>query len=100
MATTLSVNLRPQRRIRRAFFVALGILLLTVTGVALWLYFIARSALPQLDGNIAVPGLHASVIVNRDSHGVPTIQAIDFEDLFFAQGYVTAQDRLFQMDSM
>ncbi len=38
--------------------------------------------------------------VVRDAHGAPTIEATNFDDLFFAQGYVTAQDRLFQMDGM
>ena len=60
----------------------------------------ARSALPQLDGRLAVPGLSAPVTVVRDAHGAPTIDAANFDDLFFAQGYVTAQDRLFQMDGM
>ena len=45
-------------------------------------------------------GLAAPVTVTRDSHGVPTIDAASVEDLFFAQGYVTAQDRLWQMDVM
>src|SRR5262249_55863879 len=40
------------------------------------------------------------VSVTRDSHGVPTIESATLNDLFFAQGYVTAQDRLFQMDLM
>ena len=45
-------------------------------------------------------GLSAPVTVTRDTHGVPTIEAATLEDLFFAQGYVTAQDRLWQMDVM
>jgi penicillin amidase len=53
-----------------------------------------------LDGTLAVPGLSARVTVTRDAHGVPTIDAANLEDLFLAQGYVTAQDRLWQMDSM
>ena len=60
----------------------------------------ARSALPQLDGTLHVAGLSAPVKVVRDTHGAPTITAANFDDLFFAQGYVTAQDRLFQMDGM
>jgi penicillin amidase len=40
------------------------------------------------------------VTVTRDSHGVPTIEAASLDDLFFAQGYVSAQDRLWQMDVM
>ena len=64
----------------------------------LWLFSIARSALPNIDGTVAVAGLSAPVSVARDGHGVPTIDAVTIDDLFFAQGYVTAQDRLFQMD--
>ena len=63
-------------------------------------YFIARSALPQLDGSLSVKGLSAPVNVTRDAHGVPAIEAANLDDLFFAQGYVTAQDRLWQMDVM
>jgi len=65
-----------------------------------YFYFIARSALPQLDGSLRAEGLTARVTVTRDAHGVPAIEAQTLEDLFFAQGYVTAQDRLWQMDAM
>ncbi len=65
-----------------------------------WLYWAARRPLPQLDGSVAVPGISSKVRVVRDEHGVPTIEAATLEDLFFAQGYVTAQDRLWQMDMM
>src|SRR5262249_3029003 len=50
------------------------------------------------DGNIAVSGLTAPVSVVRDTHGVPHLTAVSLNDLFLAQGYVTAQDRLWQMD--
>ena len=63
-------------------------------------YFMARGALPELDGALSAKGLAAPVTVIRDSHGVPTIEAANLNDLFFAQGYVTAQDRLWQMDAM
>ena len=78
------------------------LLLLTVLalGVVSYAYFVARAALPQLDGTLHVKGLSAPVRVTRDSHGVPAIEAVSLEDLFFAQGYVTAQDRLWQMDVM
>jgi penicillin amidase len=78
-------------------FAILLVLVLAVIGSA---YFVARSALPQLDGSLAVKGLSAPVKVTRDQHGVPAIEAATLEDLFFAQGYVTAQDRLWQMDVM
>jgi penicillin G amidase len=82
--------------------VAVIVLLLVVAGAGLgsWLLSIARSPLPQLDGELRVSGLSAPVTVVRDQHGAPTIEAATFEDLFFAEGYVTAQDRLWQMDAM
>ncbi|MHB8215859.1 MAG: penicillin acylase family protein [Candidatus Sulfotelmatobacter sp.] len=78
----------------------LGILALLAVGAIAVAYFVARAALPQLDGSIQVNGLSASVKVTRDAHGVPAIEAATLDDLFLAQGYVTAQDRLWQMDVM
>jgi len=52
----------------------------------------------QVAGTIAVDGLQAPVKVVRDRWGVPHIYASSRDDLFFAQGFVQAQDRLFQMD--
>ncbi|MGA8492394.1 MAG: penicillin acylase family protein [Terriglobales bacterium] len=101
MATIgVPVDSRPRLRILRIASFVLGLALLALLGVCAWLYSMARSALPQLDGKARVAGLSAPVTVIRDAHGVPTIEAANFEDLFFAQGYVTAQDRLFQMDGM
>ena len=74
--------------------------LLLVAGMAGYAYYVAHSALPLLDGRLQVNGLAAPVTVTRDGHGLPTIEAANFADLFFAQGYVTAQDRLWQMDIM
>jgi penicillin amidase len=59
---------------------------------------LAKSALAQIDGDIKVPGLRAPVTVVRDTWGVPHITAQSVDDLFFAQGYVMAQDRLWQME--
>jgi penicillin amidase len=76
------------------------ILILLIVGVVAYAYIVAHAALPQLDGNLSVRGLSAPVKVTRDQHGVPSIEAASLEDLFLAQGYVTAQDRLWQMDVM
>ncbi len=84
----------------RGFSIAALVLLAVLLGAAAWVYSIARAPLPKLDGSVAVPGLTAKVRVVRDNHGIPTIEAASPEDLFFAQGYVTAQDRLWQMDAM
>ena len=54
--------------------------------------------LPQLDGSLPVYGLAAKVTVQRDARGIPYIHASSLDDLVFAQGFVTAQDRLWQMD--
>ena len=59
---------------------------------------LAEHALAQIEGELSVPGLHATVEVIRDEWGVPHIYAENDEDLFFAQGYVMAQDRLWQME--
>jgi penicillin amidase len=75
-------------------------ILVILAGAAAYAWFVAYSALPQLDGRLQIKGLSAAVTVTRDAHGVPTIEANSLEDLFFAQGYVTAQDRLWQMDVM
>ena len=53
---------------------------------------------PQVSGTLAVTGLSAPVRIVRDTWGVPHIYAASQDDLFFAQGFVQAQDRLFQMD--
>ena len=53
---------------------------------------------PQVSGTIDVTGLSAPVRVVRDTWGVPHIYATTADDLFLAQGFVQAQDRLFQMD--
>jgi penicillin amidase len=55
-------------------------------------------SLPQTEGSIAVVGLTAPVRVIRDRAGVPHIYASNAGDLFLAQGFVQAQDRLFQID--
>ena len=59
---------------------------------------LARTALSQIDGDIVLDGLDAEVDVLRDRWGVPHIYAGSLEDLFFAQGFVIAQDRLWQME--
>lgn len=87
-------------RSARLIFYLLLLILVVLAAATGWFYSMARSALPQMDGKLRVAGLSALVTVVRDAHGAPTIEAANFDDLFFAQGYVTAQDRLFQMDGM
>ena len=91
---------RSRLRLWRTAGISLLILFLVFGAALLWLFSIARSALPEIDGAVEVAGLSAPVTITRDGRGVPTIDATTTDDLFFAQGYVTAQDRLFQMDLM
>jgi penicillin G amidase len=101
MATVTSLAYpRPRLRILRVVAFVLSLILLALVGLCGWFYSLARSALPQLDGRLRVLGLTAPVKVIRDGHGAPVIDAANLNDLFFAQGYVTAQERLFQMDGM
>ena len=58
----------------------------------------APPPLPQVSGTLAVSGVSQPVRIVRDRWGVPHIYAENERDLFFAQGFVQAQDRLFQMD--
>jgi penicillin amidase len=103
LMSTVTVTGVPASRRSTGVRILLWLLLivaLLAAGLAAYAYFIARSALPQLDGSLPVKGLSAAVKVTRDSHGVPAIEAATLEDLFMAQGYITAQDRLWQMDVM
>ena len=78
------------------FGIVLGLVAVLAVAGGYW-YLFARS-FPQTTGQIQVPGLEASVAVYRDRWGVPHVYAESSHDLFFAQGYVTAQDRLWQME--
>ena len=59
---------------------------------------LAKESLAQIGGTITVRGIRDSVQVIRDRWGVPHIYARNLDDLFFAQGFVQAQDRLWQME--
>ncbi|HKP54458.1 MAG TPA: penicillin acylase family protein [Chloroflexia bacterium] len=89
----------PRRRFTRKR-ILLGILALVVLllgGVALWIYITIQKTLPTLNGTAQLKGLSAPVTVTRDVYGVPHIVAANVSDLYAAQGYVHAQDRLAQM---
>ncbi len=59
---------------------------------------VAPKSFPQIDGEIKLTGLDGTVDIYRDQMGIPNIYADSQHDLFFAQGYVHAQDRFWQMD--
>ncbi len=57
-----------------------------------------KSGLPELNGEKSLSALTAEVKVIRDERGVPHIYASNEHDLYFMTGYITAQERLWQMD--
>src|SRR5437868_9093423 len=61
-------------------------------------YILMRRPLPKRRGTLHLQGLHEPVEILTDRYGVPHIYAQNEDDLFFAQGYVHAQDRLWQME--
>lgn len=73
------------------------VLLLGLAGFGVG-YATVRRAWPQTDGTLQVTGLRAPVTVIRDRWGIPHIYASNLHDLLFAQGYVHAQDRFWQME--
>ena len=77
--------------------ISTGLVLVLLVALVL-VYVMIRRPLPQLDGQIQLPGLTGSVEVIRDGHGIPQIYADTTSDLMRAQGYVHAQDRFYDMD--
>jgi len=82
----------------RWFAYLITLLVIVVTLAATAGYVVARRSLPVIRGELQLAGLTAPVTVYRDERGVPHIEASSLHDLYMAQGYVTAQDRLWQMD--
>jgi penicillin amidase len=86
------------KRLRR-WLIGIGLVLLVVVvilaGVSAWF---VRRPWPQVSGTVEILGLFAPVEILRDRWGIPHIYAENDHDLLFAQGYVHAQDRLWQME--
>ena len=80
--------------------VLLILMALAAAAGALWLRHAMQAQLPQLDGDRRTIAVTQPVTVQRDHQGVPHIAAASLDDLIAAQGYVAAQDRLWQMDMM
>ena len=72
------------------------VIVLVVAFAALLVFF--KLALPSYSGTVDIPGLKAPVEVRFDEFAVPHIFAENEHDLFFAQGYLTARERMFEMD--
>jgi len=94
------IHLKKEGMMRRWRWVliVLGVLVVIVLAAGLFIGLQIRRAWPTTNGEIQVAGLRTPVTVIRDKMGVAHIYAQDSHDLFFAQGYVTAQDRFWQME--
>jgi penicillin G amidase len=80
----------------RAINLSIAVLLVALVGAAYWL---AWRPLPQTSGEMTAPVTMRATVI-RDALGVPHISAASWEDAIFLQGYVTAQDRMWQMDGL
>jgi len=85
-------------RALRGLVRALIVIIVLAILVSAFGIFTARRSFPQTSGTLKVAGLHGPVEIYRDAQGIPQIYAQDEHDLFFAQGFVHAQDRFWQMD--
>lgn len=86
-------------KILKSILISLASLIVIVLIAALIIVSgIKKAALPEYDGELRITGLSGEVKVYRDERGMPHIYAADEHDLYFATGYITAQERLWQMD--
>ncbi|MGD2074836.1 MAG: penicillin acylase family protein [Gammaproteobacteria bacterium] len=85
-------------RLRPLPFWLSAALLLMGLAAAATVYVLARRAEPVYDGELVLAGLRAPVTVDYGPHAVPTVRAETLDDLLFAQGFVTASERMWQMD--
>jgi penicillin amidase len=74
------------------------VLIILIAGLYVFYQAFFRSAVPPYSGSIVLSGLSAPVEVRTDDYGVPHLFAENEHDLFLAQGYITARERMFQMD--
>lgn len=86
------------KRFWRVVEVVLVVLLILAAGGAGAAWFYTRASLPAYSADLTVPGLDQEVTIYRDGYGAPHIFAATVHDLFFAQGWAQAQDRLWEMD--
>lgn len=84
------------QKILRYFNIAAGALLVVAAALVYWY---AWRPLPQTTGRLRAP-ISQRATVDRDALGVPHISAASLEDALFIQGFVTAQDRMWQLDSL
>ena len=85
---------------RKIFFGMLLLFFLLMLAVLGLVWGALAASLPTLDGTLEATGLERPVTVERDSLGIPTIRGENRKDVAYATGFVHAQDRFFQMDTL
>lgn len=98
MEASLETTIKKGKGWKRILGWSAGIIFILLLAVVIGLYVFVTRSHPVIEGEVKLPGLQDSVEVVRDADGIPHIRARHEEDLYIAQGYVQAQDRLFQMD--
>ena len=88
------------RRIRRLAVLGALLVILGAVGFSAWVWSQVRSSLPLVEGELTLAGLSAPVSIERDGRGVPLISGRNRLDVARATGFVHAQERFFQMDSL
>jgi len=86
------------KKLRVPLYVIIGLIIVLLGAFITFRYILPPRSFPQVNGELQAPGLDGAVDIYRDAYGVPQIFATTEHDLFFAQGYVQAQDRFWQMD--
>ena len=82
---------------RVGWIVVIALVVVATAGGSLIAVLTARG-LPTTHGTLAIAGLDDAVRVTRDANGIAWIEADSAHDLFLAQGYVHAQERMWQME--
>ncbi|MTH54804.1 penicillin acylase family protein [Bacillus mangrovi] len=98
MQTNTQPEIKKKRPFRKWLLISISIPVLILLSAVIFVNVYTDRSLPKVSGETQIAGLPNETVVTRDQEGVPHINAETEQDLYMAQGYVQAQDRLFQMD--
>ncbi|AZB44945.1 penicillin acylase family protein [Bacillus sp. FJAT-42376] len=94
----MPLEIKKKRPVRKWLLISLSVVALILISAGIFVNVYTERSLPKISGETAISGIMKETTVVRDQEGVPHIKAGSEKDLYMAQGYVQAQDRLFQMD--
>lgn len=86
------------KRMHRIYNIIFACIIILALGIGGWLCYFIHAPMPKVKGTLKIAGLIRPVEIYRDNMGIPQIYAENPHDLYFAQGYVHAQDRFVQME--